>query len=132
MTRLPSVVTAGATCDRHIHAAIFAAAGRTWSLSHRRGETCVQANGRRKFRRKGFVLEEPRVPVPKYRFAGGESKASNYLMISGFANRKGSAANAVPGLRADSIFDPGLQNDGKLQRGGAQPPAPPGGSNEIA
>jgi hypothetical protein len=37
-------------------------------------------------------------------------------MASG--NDEGSAASAVPRPRADSIFDPDLQNEAELQRGG--------------
>jgi hypothetical protein len=43
MTRLPPIVTAGKARDRHNHAAILAAAGRTWSVPHRRGKIWVQA-----------------------------------------------------------------------------------------
>jgi len=93
MTRLPPIVTAGKARDRHNYAAIFAAAGRTWSVPHRRGKTWVQVAGSLKCRRKLLVLK-PRVSVPKYCFAGGESSEFNSLIINVFLKRQGTRLQA--------------------------------------
>jgi hypothetical protein len=90
-----STVTAGKTRDRHNHAAIFAAAGRTWSVPHRRGEIWVQAAGPMNCRMKLFVLE-PRVSVPKYWFSGGQLAELNSLIIHVVLKQQGLGCKRPP------------------------------------
>jgi hypothetical protein len=123
MTRLPPIVTAGKARDRYNHAAIFAAAGRTWSVPHRRGKTWVQAAGPLKFRWKVFFLEGPSVSVPKYCLADGELNKLNYLMISDFSKTARVRLQAPSQDLRLIPFSTQTSKIGELHSGGAWPPA---------